>query len=165
MDQAYKDQMLSETERLREEEETLAEIERIRERSGGEFSPSTNLTVNIIANVIAFAGVLIAVILAGPQLQGLGPLLTEMLQRGWPAILLSILATLIAAVAAVVVLYLLLHEVADPFIRGFAKRRRCARQGEEQYYYEMDLRLDAAIADERAQLLMAGDFSGRREWA
>lgn len=162
IDQAYKNKMLGETEKLREEEETLAEIERIRERSGGDFSPSTNLTVNIIANVIAFAGVLVAVLVAGPHLQDLGPLVGDLQRQGIPAVAFAILVAMFGAVVAAVVLYLMLHEIADPVIRAYTKRRNRRKQGDEQYYYEMDVRLDAATSQALAELLLSGEFSSQR---
>jgi hypothetical protein len=162
IDQAYKNKMLSETEKFREEEETLAEIERIRERSGGDFSPSTNLTVNIIANVIAFAGVLIAVLVAEPQLRSLGPLLGDLQRQGIPAVAFAILVALCAAVVAAIVLYLVLHEISDPIIRAYTKHRSRRSRGDEQYYYEMDLRLDAVSSQTFATQLLSGAFSDER---
>ena len=159
IDLAYKDQMLSETEKLRAEEETLAEIERIRERSGSEFSPATNLSVNIIANVIALGGVVAAVILAGPQLQGLLPYLLNLQREGPVAVLGTVVIVLCVAIVAVVILYFVLHELADPLIRRYSRWRQRRRRGDEQYYYEMDLRLDASTDFERVKQLLASDFA------
>jgi hypothetical protein len=178
LEQANMDEMLAETQALRDEEETRAEIERIQERSAGGLTPNSNRTVSVVANVVAAASVLIVVANFGLQLPKLrlSNVPTEL--QPWRYIpsylapltdvLAAILILGVAAAALVVIIlvlavvYLLAQAATAPVLRwifhlaGRLENRR--RKREEQYYYEMDLDLPADMSETRALQLFEGDF-------
>jgi hypothetical protein len=153
------DQMLVETEKLRAEEETMAELERIRAQAGNSLSPAGNWTVNVIANLIAFFGLLLALVLAAPQLTPLIANLATSEGLGSISALLTILAVGVVVVLAGGLIYLLVHRLLDWLLLSFARYRRHRRQRDERYYYEMDLRLDLPITPDMALELFAGTFA------
>ena len=158
IEQTYMDQMLVETEKLRAEEETLAELERIRAQAGHSLSPAGNWTVNVIANLIAFFALLLTLALAAPQLTKLLADLATSEGLGSIGTLIIILAVGVVAVLAGGIIYLLVHRLLDSLLRSFAQHRQYRRHRDERYYYEMDLRLDLPITPKMALALFAGSF-------
>lgn len=173
LEQAHMDDMLAETKALRDEEETRAEIERIQERTGGGLTANAGVTVNLVANVVAAASVLIVVasfvlqvtsvplgVKSLPSVHtGISPLdgvVTAIL------ILAGAIAGLIVIFLALALIYLLAQFVTGGAIRwmiGLVGRWESQRrQSEERYYYEMDLDLGVQVSDRDAETLF-GDFA------
>jgi hypothetical protein len=153
IDQAYKNQMLEETEKLRSEEENIAEIERIRSRTGGSLGPTGSIGVNIAANILAFVGLFYTISLGLTQvklniplvqnIEAQGPLLTSLMIIGIVFLLAGVYAIAQAIIDAV------LRAASRLF--GILRRSR-----EERYFYEMDIALNAAIRTESATKLIEG---------
>jgi hypothetical protein len=153
--QAYMDDMLIETEKIRTEEETLTEIERIRERESGGSSGSASLTVNIISNALALATVLGTLILGinTGQIHVPTDLRTFLAD-------LSNVPIIVLAGLGLVLAYLLFQMAFDAlFIRPFVRRWLQRRAGEERNFYEMDVRLDTILRQDQAEAILAGNFS------
>ncbi len=155
IEQAYMDQMLDETEKLRSEQENIAEIERIRDRTSATLSPASNLTVSIIANILTLAGLTIAVALGGNKLLVSIPFLKTFESQSTPIVILELFGALLVLVVAYSILQLVLNFIFRSATRLINFRRK--RQ-EERYYYEMDLGLNARIGKALAFQLMQGDF-------
>jgi hypothetical protein len=143
IDQAQADRMLYEEEQIHAQQETLAEIQRLRERGDDALSPAHNVAVNIIANLLAFAAVIVAVVtLAGNNILSIHLSFADFLgmfsPANWAADFEAIKIVLFVVGAYLVALFCvqLLARVA---IRLFRRELRL----DARYYYELDIHIDA----------------------
>ncbi len=158
IEQAYFNQMLEDTEKLVAEQENLAEIERIRERSGNTLSPANNLVVSIIANMIALIGVVVAVLIGGKQLAATFPFILS-IERLGP---IAIIAIVFGFVIVLGVVYNVLQAIVNAIFRfGARVIGRNQRHRDERYYYEMDLVINKQIDEDHAYLLLKGDLTSK----
>jgi hypothetical protein len=170
LEQAHMDDMLAETKALRDEEETRAEIERIQERTGGGLTANAGVTVNLVANVVAAASVLIVVASFVLQVTSVPAGLKSLLSvhTNFSPLNDIVTATLILAGAvvgliviflALALIYLLAQIVTGGTIRWMihlvGRWESQNRRSEERYYYEMDLDLDVEISDRDAETLFS----------
>lgn len=160
LEQSRMDALVQEEEQMRREEETIAEIERLQERTMQTLEPVTTLAISVVSNVLAFAAVILAFvsILNGAQR---GKALIQSLPTGW-AILAGLgvaLLGLIIIIAIYAAVQLAFNDVVSLLLRVRKRDRR--RSG--QYYYEMDVHLDRDIKPEKARDLLGHAFTFPRQ--
>lgn len=158
IEQARMDRMVAEEEKLRAEEETVAEIERIKSSTSGGLSQERAFTVSVIANVIAVIAVTLTVIgVAVTQRENLLRNLHEWFTGLTHNEALGDFLLGVSLLLTGVVIYFISDLALTPLILGVLRRGRDIvgkeRKRSEQYYYEMDLQLDLPIEPREAQLL------------
>jgi hypothetical protein len=156
LEQARTDALVHEEEQMRREEETIAEIERIQERSGQSLEPATTLAISVLSNVLAFVAVLLAMvsIVAGtpkgqPWFAGL--------PAGW-----SIVAYFIVGLFGVVVIiafYAIAQLLFTSTLSSLMRFHRRERSRNDHYYYEMDLHVDRDMSPDIARSLLNHTFA------
>lgn len=143
IDQAQSDRMLYEEEQIHAEQETLAEIQRIRERTDSAISPAHSLAINVIANLLAFFAVILATVaLVDQKVIQLHVSFTDFLQifapQNWPVEL-----ELLKILLALVVGYAFIHFSVQLVIRSVVRLIKRDLRLDAQYYYELDVHIDA----------------------
>jgi hypothetical protein len=159
MNQAWSDRMLDEEEQIHIEEETLAEIERIRKQTAQNLSPLSGISASALSNIFALA----AVVFAGLSVLKVG-LPAPSYKDPWTLQNAELLgeivgvALFLAGVYGVMhVAFMLLARLWHWLIRRF---RGKDHSHAEPYFYELDVHLEAPIDAAEAQSIMAADFSG-----
>lgn len=155
LEQSRMDALVQEEEQMRREEETIAEIERLQERTMQSLEPVTTLAISVVSNVLAFAAVILAFasLLNGAQR---GKQIVEGLPTGW-AILVG-LGVVLVALFIIIALY---GAIQLAFTNAFSlllRVRKRDRRRSGQYYYEMDVHLDRDIKSEQAFGLLNNAF-------
>jgi hypothetical protein len=158
IEQERQDRMVQEEEKIRVEQETLAEIERLQDRNSKSLSPRTTFTLAFVSNVFAIASVLVAVF--GTNI---GQNITHInLDPTNLAELISIILLLALALSA---LYFLAQYLF--FKVGSAALLLLRIPLGNRYYYEMDIHVDAPLDRDADALneLISGRFNkvGRGE--
>jgi hypothetical protein len=157
-EQDYMNQMLSNRDDARAEEETMAEIGRIRERIASSLSPASNLAVNVLSNMIAIAGLLVALASVGVKPQAVTSLLSQ-INLPEPVLAVLVVVGIGVIIVVVLVLSLALQAMTEPLVKLFTKLRWLRQQRDEQYFYGMNVRLDTILTEESAGALLRGDFT------
>ncbi len=149
--QARQDRLLREEERIRTEQETIAEITRLQEGGRQRSLERTDQTVAIVSNVLTLITV-IPVIFFLVQTSSV-----EFVTFVWPPNDQTIATVALVSLGLVLlgIIYYIFHGVIGLLLRG-AERRRLAKeqQRNERYYYEMDVQLDVPIDVEDAKRLL-----------
>jgi hypothetical protein len=143
IDQAQADRMLYEEEQIHAQQETLAEIERLRERGDDALSPAHNVAVNIIANLLA----IVAVIFTGVALVGQKYLPIRITLQDVVGILnpanwltdIEVVVFIFVVFVVYVIALVLAGQLARLVIRLFRRELRL----NAKYYYELDVHIDA----------------------
>lgn len=155
LEQSRMDALVQEEEQMRREEETIAEIERLQERTMQALEPVTTLAISVVSNVLAFAAVILAFasLLNGAQR---GKQIVEGLPTGW-----AILVGLGAVLVGLFIIIALYGAIQLAFTNAFSlllRARKRDRRRSGQYYYEMDMHLDRDIKSEQAFSLLNNAF-------
>ena len=142
------DRMVQEEEKIRIEEETLAEIERLQDRNASSLSPQTSLTLGLLSNAFALASVIIAllsIVHSGgiPQVDFTHYTLSD---------LLEFLGAVLALGLGLIVLYFLAHYGFVVVFRSVIRLLHIRQSG--RYYYEMDIHMEAPLDETRARELL-----------
>ncbi len=162
VEQARMDRLVYEEQQIRAVQETLGEIDRIRERSDTSLSPTSSLAVNILGSMLAVAAVAITFFGILPRYTSL---LSQLTLEKW------ILSIVISALI-IILLLLLANSVLQWIIGGFVQiyfRLRKLFSGQskrhnERLYYEMDIHLDTPINSDRPEMLFNTKFALKPRW-
>ena len=156
--QERQDRMVQEEEKIRVEQETLAEIERLQDRNSKSLSPRATFTLAFVSNVFAIASVLVAVFGTGITVPT-QPVPTDF------ASLITLIAVILMLALALSALYFLAQYLF--FTVGSAALLLLRIPLGNRYYYEMDIHVDAPIDSKSSVVtdLISGEFkkSGRGE--
>ncbi|MBF6589629.1 MAG: hypothetical protein IVW57_03740 [Ktedonobacterales bacterium] len=139
--QARTDRMLYEQEQIHAEQETLAEIQRLNERSGGAISPAHSVAISVMSNLLALFAVVLA---AGPLIKNgrvtfnLEAILTIFNANNLPGALALVLLGIM-----LIAIYALIHFAAQRVLRVGYRIFKRDFQLDAKYYYEIDARVDA----------------------
>lgn len=179
IEQARMDRLLYEEEQIRAEEETMAEIERIRQRTSANLTEADNAVIGLVANgiallatTIAALGVLIAFATASSPLTiaTLGKDITQFLQSlpllsNFSQFLRSIppVLAILVGIAIIVLFYfsiaVIFHALMGRVKRWYNDFKRKVIKIGDRTQYEMDMRLDAHInSEEQILKLIDAEF-------
>lgn len=152
INQARTDRMLYEQEQIHAEQETLAEIARLKDRTGDSIGSGASATISIISNLLALVAVLIA---AGTLLQN-GQLakLAQQLFSAFNINGIPGLVELLIGIALLVALYVAITVVTGMIIRWLTRVIRRDLRLESQFYYELDAHVDAPFKAETLPSLL-----------
>jgi hypothetical protein len=151
VEQARRDRLVQEEEQIRVEQETIAEIERLQERTAKSLSPTTTLTLGLLSNAFALASVVVAVIGIASRPQGITAPNPLDLTTGN---VVRFLAEVLGLGLLLGALYFVAH-YGFSFVLGAGARLLRLRLG-ERYYYEIDLHMDAPLGAEEGHKLLMG---------
>ena len=150
--QASLDRQLYEEQKIRTEEENLAEIERLRSRTEETIAPIETKTVSFISNFLALSAVSLTLF---SFLQGTNVVFPRDLFQ--PKTLIVSIEIIVTAI----VLTLVYLGVQNAVVYGHRLWRKIRRQGQkinEVYYYEFDIHLSSPITAKSANALLKADF-------
>lgn len=152
--QEREDRMVQEEEKIRVEQETLAEIERLQERNAGSLSPQTTLTLGLLSNAFALASVLIALISINQHSSTFFPTNPFPSNPGQyhPADLAGFIGAVLGLGLALLALYFLAHYAFMLVFRLGVRFLRVRWTG--RYYYELDIHMEAPLNDAKARELL-----------
>ena len=155
--QERQDRMVQEEEKIRVEQETLAEIERLQDRNSKSLSPRATFTLAFVSNVFAIASVLVAVFGTGIG-QGIANF------NFAPGDLSRLLIIILLLALGLSALYFLAQYLF--FWIGSLVLTVLHIPFGNRYYYEMDIHVDAPLNPGAVSELISGQFkrSGRGEW-
>jgi hypothetical protein len=160
IEQARMDRMVSEEERIRAEQETIAEIQRLSENTSTSFPQDRAFALNLVANVAALISVALAMLAVylnvfhGGGLAPFRELFTRFNQ--WTNVVIAFLAV-IASFVLLLFFYWFLDFLFYSSARAISHwlQRLSGREirKDERYYYEMDINMDAPIEGVKAQAM------------
>ncbi|MBA3824514.1 MAG: hypothetical protein H0X24_11555 [Ktedonobacterales bacterium] len=159
LEQANMDRQLEEEEQIRAEQETLAELERLRSRTEETISPTFSLSINYFANIAALIAVALGVVATFKNFPFVAPWKAVSNFMFWVNFSYLIIYAIMLGL-----LYFSIQGIITWFLRLRHRNRKHAARSEERFYYEFDLRLQAPITGEKAQALFNEEFGkgGRR---
>ncbi|HEY7835231.1 MAG TPA: hypothetical protein VIG30_16765 [Ktedonobacterales bacterium] len=149
IEQAREARMLYEQEQIHAEQETLSEIQRLRERSDNALSPATGTAISIVSNVFALFAVALTLVFQNNPFAQFPKSLSNVFDPKNKAGELDFLGLL----ALLLVAYFVLQFLAERALRGFTRLiRRDVRQ-DARYYYELDIHVDQPFKTEALEEL------------
>jgi len=153
--QARTDRMLYEQEQIHAEQETLAEITRLNERTSDSIGTGANTTISIISNLLALIAVLLA---AGALFQnGQLPKLFQQILSVFNVKYIPGAVEAIGGILVLVALYIVLSLLTGVAIRWITRLVRRDLHLESKFYYELDAHIDAPFnGDKLTYLLVNG---------
>ncbi len=162
VEQARMDQMVYEEQQIRAVQETLGEIDRIRERSDASLSPTSNLAVNILASVLAAVAVTVSFINVLRYLPVTLPVISwGIITHSWSNDL-WIAVIFIMLILLLILVNFIVQKLLDRLLWiYFVLRRIPTRQSKrrnERLYYEMDVHLDRSIPLAKSQIIFDASF-------
>lgn len=152
--QARTDRMLYEQEQIHAEQETLAEITRLQERTDNAVSPSNSLAISVISNLLA----LFAVALSAAAFFSQGINFAQFSHVGdlFNPKNFAAEGELVLAVAILVLLYALFQFGMQRGLRWSVRLVKHDLRRDAKYYYEMDIHVGAPLLDAALPDLIAG---------
>jgi hypothetical protein len=163
IEQARMDRMVYEEQQIRAVQETLGEIDRIRERSDASLSPTSNLAVNILASLIAVVAVAIAFFTTAQRFGDEITSLSSSFPR-WADALIAVGGVLISVIALLILNSLLQDFIGLILWLYFQLRKWSSGQSKrqnERLYYEMDIHINTPINQKKAESLFEANFLSR----
>ncbi len=164
LEQEYMEKMVDETEKIRAEQETLAEIERIKERSDGASSQVDTTAISVIANIFALVGLILGLLYAAPEFSGISAFIGNTFiqdRRSVPLLIAFVVVSILSIIIFFIVFliaYYIVHGILEFIIRHLPRFYRRIKRQDERYYYELDIRIDADLTGQRAREILTGDF-------
>ncbi len=155
LEQANMDRQLEEEEQIRAEQETLAELERLRSRTEETISPTFSLSINYFANILALIAVALTVISTFKNFSFASPLSAFSSGDFWLN-----LGYILVYAAFLGIAYFAIQAVITRVLQYVRRTYQQQSRSEDKFYYEFDLRLQAPITGDKADGLFNATFVG-----